>query len=258
MCLNKLSLTAVAVLSALAASTASSEAAFSYSPGDLFLGVRQVLNPSTGLGNISQDFVVNIGNGAFYRDLSTPYTLTLGNLNTQLSTLFGATWATDSTVTFSIFGTTGNSSSPSDPLRLMYVGEPIGGKVPVNSSTQSGPALAMRDVSTYYQGLTESSVLNGSIGTPTNANSYTTKISNAFGSNNLFPAAGTVSGGLSLYRVPQTANGAVTLEGSFVYAGGDSFTFTPEVIPEPASALLLGLGAVGLATRRLRKPQSVA
>jgi hypothetical protein len=243
--LRHLKTTTLATLATLVLSTAS-QAVISYNSGDVFLGIRQSTNTTS-------DFVVDLGPGSALRDFTTAHVYTLTNLNSTLSTLFGANWATDPTVTFGLIGTTQNTANLGDPIRLLYVSEPIGNPAPVNTSNQSAQANNVIGFRNYYQGLTESAVSNATVGSPGDTNSFTTLVQTGFASNNLVPIENTVAGGLEVYRVPQTTAGAVSDEGTLTYTGGNTFTFTPTPVPEPSAALLGGLAILGLASRRLRR-----
>lgn len=244
--LRNLNFTALAALATLALSTVASQAAISYSSGDVFLGFRQSTNSSS-------DFVVDIGPGSAFRN-GTVSSFTLNNLNSTLSGLFGSGWATDSTVTFGLIGTTQNVANAGDPTRVLYVSEPIGNPAPIQSSNQSTQAANIIGFKNYYQSLPESAVSNATVGNPGNSQSFTTFVGTGFASNNLIPIEGNVGGGLELYRVPQTASGPVTDLGQLTYAGGDSFTFTSmTAVPEPSTAGLGGLLVLGLAFCRHRK-----
>lgn len=246
--------TAALAIAAIAAPVA--HAAFSYVSGDLFLGFRQI-------GNNTSDFLVNIGNGQTYRqanDPLSPITLTLSNLSSTLDTIFNTTsggWATNSNVRWGIFGTTQNDASgPDATARTLYVSEPVGSAAPLNGSSaaQNVPASNMIAVKNYYQSLTESAVVNGSVGTPANANSFTTRTSGTpFAFSNISPVIAPITTNLELFRLPTNVNGPTTDEGTFSISG-NTLTFTP--VPEPSTYAFMFLGTVGfayIAVRYFRK-----
>lgn len=240
-------------LAAIAAPVA--HAAFSYSSGNLYLGFRQV-------GNSTSDFAVSIGAAGTYRDALAPVTLTIGGLSSQLDSIFnttGGAWKLDSNVKWGIFGTTSNTANNGDPIRVLYITEPIGQSQPIQQNTQTGFAGNMINTINYYSngaasgttsGLSESAfVTNGAVGNPVNANSVTTRLFTGvpFGTNNLSQGYDSVTNNLEFYRVPQGSTQTTVADKGSFNISGDTLTFTPTAVPEPSAYAFLFLGTVGMA-----------
>jgi hypothetical protein len=250
--LNK-PLSAFLALTTFALALPSAQAALNYSPDDLFLGFRQT-------GNTTRDYVINIGQASAFRDASTPFTLSLNLVafNNEMTAAFGASWKTSGDISWGVVGTTQNTATGSDPIRLLYISEPLG-TTPTASSSQSGPANAIIAFKNNWQTTgTETSISNSATEDPTQPSSWAGSISAAppFGSNSLSPIEDTLGNGLELFRIPQTTTGQpVTDEGRFnINLTTGAITFTPQAVPEPTTTALfcVALGScAGL--RRLRR-----
>ncbi len=253
--LTHLKMTALAGLAAVAL-TAPSAMALTYNADDLFLGFRQD-------GNTNQDFIVNLGQASTFRDATVPFTLTLTNLNSQLTTLFGSTWKTDGTVLWALVGTPGSQPVGSDPGDILYSSRPADSAnylttpVPSTGSNQAGPSNNILSMKNYYLLPTtpDGTVANSEIGNPANSNSWSTRASTDFGSGNIGPIENYTNGlGLDLFRVPEGSPSTTlaTNEGRLTLGSGDNVTFSP--VPEPSTALMLGMALSGvLGFRRNRK-----
>jgi|GEM_PF-3615753 len=249
---------ALLALAGLAFTTPNAKAALTYVPGDLYLNFRQV-------GNTTADFSLNIGNASFFRDATLPQTLTFTNLDSLLQTTFGLNWRTDSNVLWGVVGTNQNVLN-TDPIRTLYVGKPAVSSDPFDSiPPPNGPnAVSANNIVSmlsYYTGNqnSESIVLGGVVGSPGNANSWTTRVANSLSNAPLGILETEVTNaiGLDLFRTPTTASGQpVTFEGRFNLGAGDTITFSPTVVPEPSTYALLAIGGVALfGLRRLRSTQ---
>ncbi|CAN5763628.1 hypothetical protein BH11VER1_BH11VER1_29860 [soil metagenome] len=88
---------AIAAFAAMGLLTSpSAQAVVTYSQGDLLMGFRKV-----GFS----DVVINIGSaGTLYRDAASNFTVTTGDLGGLLTTNFGATWYSDSSLLWGVFG----------------------------------------------------------------------------------------------------------------------------------------------------------
>ncbi len=246
------------------------QAALSYNLGDIYLGFRQI-------GNTTADFAVNLGPATQFRDALAPITLTLTNLNSVLSNVnvFGANWATDANIRWGLVGTNQNNQDingdpvTNDPTRTLYTTKATGGAAPTSGSlsAQAVPANNIVALFNYYSNnngpggngvgtLTESAVNNGSVGSPGNANSVSTRYAASFSFSNISPveAQFTTSNGLDLYLIAPSTT--ASKEGNFVFnPANNQLTFTPTSVPEPSSIVLAGLalGGFGLLLRKRSK-----
>lgn len=107
------------VLLALAAvgfSVTSAKGQATSSAGELILGFRA----SGGSGNTT-NYVVDLGDAAVLRDQSSVQTLALTGVGTDLSTIYGANWATRTDLFWGVVANTGNFSVVnSDPVSTLY------------------------------------------------------------------------------------------------------------------------------------------
>ncbi len=235
----------------------SSMAQITYSSGDFLLGFR-----ATGGTGAASDVLVDLGPGTFLTS-SVPVTFTLGNLNSQLTGTFGASWFTRT----DLFYGAAAATQTGDATRTLYASFPdtgIGGVSDNpwarlgNTAAQAvinkinGEGLAYNNYSptaaapAVVQGTTDTnsyaSYMPG--GTSTNAGpapgiSYaqfnpTIEASNPSGSSldiiQLVPSATTGQPGTDLGDLSIDSNGVVT--------------FTPEAaeVPEPSTSASIALG----------------
>ena len=250
---------------ALVAQSAQAQTTLSHNPGDLFLGIR-----ATGGVGATKDLLIDIGSAASYRDgsmLSGNYVvaLSLGNLNQDLVNTFGASWNTRTDVVWGIFGTPGASAVNGDAAKTLYGSAPdlTAGihATPWNAGSSSGQGTVVSRMTAVEQaydataGTPNVSSTNGSVvlvQNTTDVNSY------AFGATN--PSAisfgffnpsieGAIGTQLDLFRMPVGFGTPGTYEGTFSLQSNGSVDF----VPEPSSALLLGVGAMSLMARRRRQ-----
>ena len=99
---------------ALGAGSASAQAPVSYAEGDLLLGVRGT--------SATEEYVVNLGQASTYTGAASTFTVSgLGNIKADLDAIFGTGWTTDSTVFWSVSGTTGSFNTVgSDPAKTTF------------------------------------------------------------------------------------------------------------------------------------------
>jgi hypothetical protein len=140
------------------------------SNGDLILG----FTASSGTG-AATDIEVDLGAASNYAAALTPGTYNLTNLNTDLSSTYGS-WATDSNLSFAIFGSeafgSGNSSGPSKSIWASYSPYARG-----TSGYATGPAAgnssANSNIVGIYSGFTNGTSLSDVTGTTASLGSST-------------------------------------------------------------------------------------
>ncbi len=248
-------------ISALALALSTTAHAAAYSSDDLLLGVRKP--------GVANNYVLNIGQASAVRDASGIITFSLGDINTDLTTVFGAGWAADPAVVWSVSGTTGSFNPVgSDPLKTLYAtraeGSP-GVQAPAwtiaSSTIRSTTTTRMTSFANTYSGFSATGNSPTGVIQPTSTpNSYADfmpggSASNVGGSPGISFGAfnstieAPVSAPLSLFRIPNTAAPAGFL-GTFNLSNTGSLSFAP--VPEPAATACLAAVA-GLLTIRRRR-----
>ena len=224
-----------ALLLALAGVTLSAtppaQAANTYTNGDLFLGFRA----SAGVG-ATQDYLIKIGSASQFNGVSSSVFLgNTGDLNTDLTALFGADWSTREEIFWSVSG----ANLLADPANTLYAT-----RARVNPAAQTLPWLGRSNSS---QGVTVSK-LNGLIGayllgTPAPNNGLAT-IQNTSDTNSYAsyqPGGTTVnSAGISFGAF------SPTIEGSFVNGTSGSVLDLYRIVPvfDPVSYTHLTLPTI--------------
>jgi hypothetical protein len=273
----------VAALALALLSTQQSKAALVYNDGDLILAFR-----ATGGTGGTTNVLLNIGNASVYRDATSQVTLSLGNLDGDLDSVFGATWNTRIDLNWSISGTqfaAGNGFTTNRNLiasrAQAFPLAPLGSSnstawAKATLSTQGSPALKMQSLGGKFGTGTTGSVPGtdqiestntpgfGLIQPQAQANSFEEFMSGgsqsssgssyAYFSGGIEGTFGNGASGaaLDLYMMaPGTGAGAY--EGTFTITDNATITFTPTGVPEPGSALMLALGCTALLTKRRRQ-----
>jgi hypothetical protein len=238
-----------------------------YSTDDLFIGFTQAGN--------SKDYLVDIGQASNFTGQSagTTVTLSLGNISADLVTVFGSGWATDSSVSWGVVGTTRLSTVGSDAPHTVYASKSGDSSVitPWNDAASlATPDARIATMASAYNN--KASTANSSVGLI--QNNVATASNNAFasfqpGGANATGASANVSfsyfnptilasnaGGidattLGLFRLVSGDNNPGTAVGNFSISNGGSVSFVTAV-PEPASISLGLVGATLLMVRRRR------
>lgn len=255
--INHLMALAAATLAVAAPARA---AVVSFSQGDLLMG----FHVSGGVG-VGQTYVVDIGSAASFRDASGSTTLSLGNIGADLTSIFGANWSTRSDLSWGIAGTSSNTASVNgDPARALYasqaqitVGDQGFAWVVDSSTNRASTSTRMQGMNNAFK--TYQSTVNSAVAIvqgDSDNNGWRSYLTGGAAANTpggidfgaFSGIEGTPSQALNLYRVTDGNPGS--LEGSFSIGSNGAVTFT--AVPEAASSLLVGAGALLLAARRRR------
>lgn len=171
-----LTIAALAVLGAAALPHSAQAAAVTYTPGDLFLSFRA----SDGVG-ATQNYVVNLGQASgFGPSGASAVVSAAGDIDTDLTTLFGANWKTRPDVYWSVSGTVGSFSAVgSDPAKTIYVTreETVPGTLATpwvrRSDTTQGVTTTKLNAMAYaYDGKTSTANSKAIIQNTSDTNSY--------------------------------------------------------------------------------------
>jgi hypothetical protein len=256
-----------------------------YSGGDLIMAFR-----TTGSSNASTDVELDIGNASLFTSGGADSTggivsITTGNINTDLTSLYGASWNTSASTLWSISGSPGSSADGSIAADSMFAtrAESVPG-------TQSTPWLGSAGLGAYNgSSLKIFSMGGGAAGYATGANTIGQSISTnntklllqgtstgdsyaSFVSANsaftYFNGTGGIEGNLGngitgsvldLYQLTPGTSTVNMLGGFELTNGGLEFSsnisnFNTSTVPEPSTyAGLLGLATLGFVALRRRK-----
>ena len=245
-----------------------SQAALTYTAGDIFLGFRSTDT------NVTQSYLVNIGPGSTYRDATASFSVAVGNIASDLSTVFGSGWATDPKVYWGVVGTNSTLSSGTvdgDPSRTLYSSLGSDGTIPMadlvgfsrqSSSTQGLPAVKIMNMKDNWLTYAASATANNAaITNAADSFSYTSYAGASqpfsyFASNmegNF--GSGATGTSLDLFRTAPRVGTTPALgsyEGTFTITDTGALTFNIAGVPEPTGVVCLSLTGLAFAARRRR------
>ncbi|HVJ47258.1 MAG TPA: hypothetical protein VM511_12770 [Luteolibacter sp.] len=250
-----------AALAGIALSAISLQAAVVPAPqiNDVFLGVR-VLQGDEGLNpGKNTAYLVNLGAYSTFSTATSAFTLDVGNINSDLTRIFGSSWATRTDLNFGVFGI-GSATNPIVFSSLSRIAGSASSTPGVLDLTQRGLAysaissvinsdgLGYKGRESTLNGLNGSAVAVEQVGV-TGAQSYLTQVAGTpldFETWNSIEAPVAGDTVLDLYRY---RNGFTDTAGSFSF-GSEGLVFTP--VPEPSAALLAAAGSLALVFNRRR------
>ncbi|MHA3772471.1 PEP-CTERM sorting domain-containing protein [Verrucomicrobiota bacterium sgz303538] len=234
-------------------------ATLSYTAGDLFIGFRQE--------GTQTDYLINIGQASIYRDATSSFTLSIGNIGADLAALFGDGWATDPTVLWGVIGTSGVAGSGGDVANTMYASavKPSAGVqadpyLRLSGTAQGNIRSDVASLGSSFKGQTSSTNSSVALLQPTSDPNSWAHFNpggmsfSAYGRLESNFGLGVSNSALDLFRMqPSSTSGLPgSLEGTFTIANNGTVTFS--AVPEPSAAAMLGLGVVlyGMMSRRRR------
>lgn len=247
--MNKMRLTAIVACGLAMASVAAGASNVPLS--DILLGFSSTASPT--------DFEVDLG--SIGTNFSSPGTTFIGNINTQLTSIYGSNWATQSTLTFGAAGyasdtnkttwATGTWTSTSGTLGVQNSVAPAG---VLSSSSLAAAGAKIVTVSNGFSTATDQSAggLNAVSIAASNSSSYDaqdisnfryTKFADAGFSQLVTSNNGTYAAS-DLYKFQKTVAGSFI--GTLSLGTNGDVNFTIAAIPEPSVyAALLGVMTVG-------------
>lgn len=264
---NTLANTAAVALTgvALAVSSASAQNLLGTQQDDLFVGIR-----ATGGVGATKDVLIDIGQAGTFRDASANVVLTLniGNLNQDLTDVFGAGWNTRSDLVWGVFGTPGTTAGYGDAAKVLYAsasavgGTPyVGGGVAASSWKGNSPS-AQGSAAGKMLAVEQAYVAIGGTPNLSTTNSQVTLVQNVSDVNS-YATYNTITGvnpggisfglynptieaqlgnDLDLFRMAAVYNQPGTFVGTFSIASDATITYEP--VPEPSSIAMTCVGAL--------------
>lgn len=236
-----------------------------YTTGDLFLGFR--------LDGGTTDYLVDIGS---YTQFTTTanFTLSLGNIGADLTSLFGAGWNTNASIHWSISGTPYDGTNSAilfatrertnvNTVATLYKGK--------SNSTQSTTAGYLQTLAGGYndvgEGATSAASTNSSVAvsqTASATNSYNafTSDSGAYGNPDFKTWTsiegtfknGTAGSVLDLQQINPTNNLSATFLGSFSLDDSGDLTYIgATAVPEPSTYVMTAVGGLAMLTLLRRR-----
>lgn len=254
---------------ALAALLLASSAHADYTDGDVFLGFRA----TSGTGN-QNSILIDVGNFSRFTTATTAgFALNL-NIGTDLNNTFGTSpsWNSLSTVLWGAVGFDSTTHILYNTKAEVTLGVHPNGNARRSANQQDLTGARVANVSAMFNidlhngqaangGTSSFAVIenSGDTGASTNywaasPNTPTYGVSGWNIEGNFGGGTGAAAAHLDFYSLPPGSTGTGTYVGTFSIDNSGNVSFVG-IVPEPTSAVLFGLGALGLLARRRRNIQ---
>jgi hypothetical protein len=252
----KLSLKSLSLVAAFAAVAVSAQA--QASSGDLILGFKQ----STGTGNASS-LEIDLGNTFATTTAVAAGTYDLGNISSLISSTYGSSWATSSTLTYGVVGNTIDLVSGNNTDWATSKWTNTTGTLGVQNSASFGVlgdttlgTSASKILNVYSSSFAvDSSGFNNAVVTASAQNGW--KKNDPFNFTTAALDNAVTNKATDLYVLASDGNsGTAQFLGTFNLSSAGELTFT--VIPEPSTyAMILGALTIGFVALRRRFSKAV-
>jgi hypothetical protein len=223
-----------------------------YNTDDLFIGFTQT--------GSSSDYLIDIGQASTYRDATSTIILSRGDIGADLTATFGAGWASDSTVSWGIAGTTRLSVVGSDPAHTVYASRKGTASTATawnDAASLSTPDARMASMATAYNGKTSTNnstyglvqnniaVVNNNAWASyqpggANATGAAANTSFAFFSPTILASSANgitdTTASLAVFRLLAGSNNPGVAIGTFTINSSGTITFTPATAPSAFTA----------------------
>jgi len=256
--MNKLISTA-AVLALIGLASVGTASAQSFSQGDLILSFR--LNNVTSGG---QNLEVDLGSAVSFNFAAN--NASIANLSADLNTVYGASWATNSNLVYSVVAGTGSISGNQRQSNNIFISSP-GNALPIDASTPAGGTTNEGVLNNLYTVSGATALTVGYEISTNSSSSYTDVLTNYdaaqggsayttdydYGLGSGFGGTESALGSSSdLYeQAPISGHGSTSLPasstdlGTFEVGTNGVVSFSaPVAVPEPASYVLGGIAGV--------------